>query len=208
VKKLRLGVPRALFYDSLEKESAELVAAATQDLGRLAGGVRDVQLPAMKASAELTFFPEAYVRIITAEAYAFHQEMLRQHPERYHPGTRKSIEGGAGVSAADYIRARNEMDRLRAESAKLFAEADLLITPTAPGAAFEFGKGDLIFLRNTAPWNLLGLPTVSIPCGFTRQGMPVGLQITGAAGTDYAVLALASSYQGTTDWHTRQPAIS
>jgi Asp-tRNA(Asn)/Glu-tRNA(Gln) amidotransferase A subunit family amidase len=99
------------------------------------------------------------------------------------------------------------MDLLRANP-MLFGEADLLITPTAPGAAFPFGKGSLVFLRNTAPWNLLGLPTISIPCGFTTEGLPIGVQITGPAGRDDAVLALAIAYQSATDWHTRHPQLS
>jgi aspartyl-tRNA(Asn)/glutamyl-tRNA(Gln) amidotransferase subunit A len=163
-------------------------------------------LPPLAPSKDLPVLPETYIRIIGAEAYAFHQEMLKAHPDRYNAGTRKSIEGGAATSAADYIRARQEMQRLRAESARLFSDADLLITPTAPGAAFEFGERRLVFLRNTAPWNLLGLPSISIPCGFTTGRLPIGLQITGAAGRDDAVLALAAAYQKTTDWHTRRPA--
>src|SRR5688572_30189341 len=99
------------------------------------------------------------------------------------------------------------MDRLRAASGEMFSDVDLLITPTAPGAAFPFGERRLVYLRNTAPWNLLGLPTVSIPCGFTPDGLPVGLQITGAAGRDDAVLALAAAYQQTTDWHARRPPV-
>jgi len=207
VKTLRLGVPRAVFYEDIEPEVEKAIATATQALTKLTAGVRNVVLPPLPPSKDLPVLPETYIRIIGAEAYAFHQEMLKAHPDRYNPGTRKSIENGAATSAADYIRARQEMQRLRAQSTKLFSDAGLLITPTAPGAAFEFGKGRLIFLRNTAPWNLLGLPSISIPCGFTAEGLPIGMQITGAAGRDDTVLALAEAYQKTTDWHTRRPAV-
>ena len=74
----------------------------------------------------------------------------------------------------------------------MFPNVDLLLTPTTPGPAFPLGKpGSLLFLRNTALWNLFGLPSVSVPCGFTKSGLPIGLQITGRAGADSLVLAAA-----------------
>jgi aspartyl-tRNA(Asn)/glutamyl-tRNA(Gln) amidotransferase subunit A len=158
-------------------------------------------------SSGLTFFPDAYVKIITAEAYAFHEDMVKRDPELYHPGTRKSIEGGATVTTPQYIQAHRQMQQLRAKSTRLFENADLLITPAAPGPAFPFGSGDLVFLRNAAYWNLYGLPSISIPCGFSTDGLPLGLQITGPAGRDDAVLSLASAYQQVTDWHTRRPRV-
>jgi len=84
------------------------------------------------------------------------------------------------------------MDLLRRGSGRLFAEADVLVTPAAPAPAFELGKpAGLVFLRNCAPWNLYGLPSISIPCGFSSEGLPVGLQLTGRAGDDALLLALA-----------------
>jgi aspartyl-tRNA(Asn)/glutamyl-tRNA(Gln) amidotransferase subunit A len=205
VKALRVGVPRAVFYDDLDPEMAAAVASATKTLGGLTAGARDVVLPVLPTATDAPIFPETYLRIIAAEAYAFHRDMLRMHADRYHAGTRRSIEMGAPVTAADYIHAKRELERLRADSRRWFADADVLVTPTAPGPAFAFGKGRLVFLRNTAPWNLLGLPTISIPCGFTRAGLPIGVQITGAMGRDDAVLAAAAAYQQATDWHLRHP---
>jgi aspartyl-tRNA(Asn)/glutamyl-tRNA(Gln) amidotransferase subunit A len=90
----------------------------------------------------------------------------------------------------------------------MFENADLLITPAAPGPAFKFGSGDLVFLRNAAYWNLYGLPSISIPCGFTTDGLSLGLQITGPAGRDDIVLSLAAAYQQVTDRHTRRPPLA
>jgi aspartyl-tRNA(Asn)/glutamyl-tRNA(Gln) amidotransferase subunit A len=99
------------------------------------------------------------------------------------------------------------MERLRATATSiLFKDVDLLITPTAPGPAFKLGsQPSLVFLRNTAPWNLYGLPTISIPCGFSQTGLPVGLQITGAPGREDTVLSLAARFQDETDFHRRPP---
>jgi aspartyl-tRNA(Asn)/glutamyl-tRNA(Gln) amidotransferase subunit A len=206
VRKLRLGVPRALFYDGLDSEVSRAMDTALETLGRLTAGVRDVTLPALPESPNVPPLPLPYIRIIGPEAYAFHERMLRDHPERYHAGTRASLQGAAGVTASEYILARREMDRLRKDVARHFEQVDLLITPTSPGPAFELGsRPGLVFLRNTAPWNLYGLPTISIPCGFTPNTLPIGLQITGAAGRDDLVLALAAAYDQATDWHTRHP---
>lgn len=206
VKGLRLGVPRRPYFEKLHPEVDGAVAAAIRDLAAITAGARDVDLPALPPFPDMPDLPLAYSVVIVAEAYAFHEEMLKRSPDRYHPGTRRSIESGAAMSAAEYIRARRELERLRAGSGRLFAEADVLITPTAPGPAFELGsRPGLVFLRNTAPWNLYGLPSISIPCGFSKGGLPVGLQITGPAGRDDVVFGVAAAYQGVTDWHTRRP---
>ena len=206
VQGLRLGIPRFTFFDGLDAEVEEATGSSIRTLAALTSGVKDVRMPPLPVSKVVPDLPETYIRIIAAEAYAFHEQMARKDPNLYNPGTLKSIRMGAPVTAAEYIRARREMDRLRADPG-LFADVDLVITPTAPGPAFLFGEGRLVFLRNTAPWNLLGLPAISIPCGFTKAGLPIGLQITGPAGRDDAVLALAAAYQNTTDWHKRQPTL-
>ncbi|MCW5966705.1 MAG: amidase [Bryobacterales bacterium] len=207
-KRLRIGVPRELFWDHLQPAVERAVTAAGAILRRICGGVRDLRIPALPLS-EGTPLPEAYSRVIFSEAYAFHREMLLRNPEGYHPGTRASIEMGKPIDAATYILARREMERLRANAAAtLFRDADLLLTPTAPGVAFPLGSNpDLVFLRNTAPWNLYGLPTVSIPCGFSESGMPIGLQLTGKPDADATVLSAAAAFQQETDFHAKRPAL-
>lgn len=208
LRSLRLGVPRATYYDRLDAEVAQAVTAALKVLEPLTAGVQEVRLPALTPAPEALEFPLSYLRVIKAEAYAFHEDTLKRQPGRYHEVTRRSIEGGAGISAADYIRARREMETLRAQAGRLFAQAELLITPAAPAPAFELGKpAELIFLRNAAPWNLYGLPSISIPCGFTAAGLPVGLQITGPPAREDLVLALAGAYQQATAWHTKRPPL-
>lgn len=201
LNRVRVGVPRETYYDGLDPEVERAVRAAAEGLGG-----REVKLPALPRAAGWPDLPADYAAVISAEAYTFHEQMLAAHPERYHAGTRAILQGGATVTAAAYIRARREMERLRAGSGRLFESADVLVTPTAPGPAFELGKpASLVYLRNCAPWNLYGLPAVSVPCGFTRTGLPIGLQITGRAGQDELVLAVAAGYQARTDWHLKHP---
>jgi len=207
VKDLRLGLVRVPYWQQIDSDVERAMNAAVDTMSRFSREVRDVQLPMLPTHAE-TPLPKTYSTVIFAEAYAFHREMLARHPDRYHAGTRASIELGKPFSAAEYILERREMERLRATaSALLFKDVDALITPTAPGPAFKLGsQPSLVFLRNTAPWNLYGLPTISIPCGFSKSGLPIGLQITGGPDRDSTVLSLAVAFQAETDFHRRRPS--
>jgi aspartyl-tRNA(Asn)/glutamyl-tRNA(Gln) amidotransferase subunit A len=208
VSTLRVGAPRAMFYEGLDAEVERIVAEALKTFGGVTTGVRDVTLPPLPASPEAPDLPLTYVHIIAAEARTFHQDMLKRSPASYHPRTHKTLGLSPGITTEDYIRARLDLDHRRANSAALFDGIELLVTPAAPGPAFELGSpAGLVFLRNSAPWNLYGLPSVAIPCGFTKAGLPVGLQITGPAGSDHTVLAAAATYQEATGWHRRQPEL-
>jgi aspartyl-tRNA(Asn)/glutamyl-tRNA(Gln) amidotransferase subunit A len=152
-----------------------------------------------------------------AEAYAFHKPYFTKAPELYQSQTRQRIARGATVTAAAYIEARRELDRLRRTVGSSFSSVDLLITPTSPRLQMTIEEGAIpdvpppgvpsLALRNTQPFDIFGLPTISIPCGFTRDGMPIGLQIAGPRFGESHVLALAHAYQQVTDWHTRRPPV-
>jgi aspartyl-tRNA(Asn)/glutamyl-tRNA(Gln) amidotransferase subunit A len=204
VSGLRLGIPRALFYDQLDAEIAAATDKALEVLGKLTAGARDVRLP-----------PLENLPVLAAEAYAYHLPYLSKTPELYQPFTRARLEGGAKITAAAYIQGRRELDRLRRAVVETFATTDLLITPTTPGppATIESAKldtppvGVTSTLRNTSPFDIYGLPTISIPCGFTSSGLPIGIQISGPHFGESQVLALAHAYEQATDWHTRRPAL-
>ncbi len=208
VKTLRLGVPKRVFYDDLEPVMTSAMDAALRQLGQLTAGVEDIRLPEFAVNPEAANMPVLTGILIAAEAHAFHRQMLAGSPGLYSPGIRQSIENGASIATADYIHARRAVAEARATIAAAFGPADLLITPAAPGPAFPLGKPvTLIWLRNSAPWNLYGLPTIAVPCGFTSEGLPLGMQITGKPGREDQVLALAQAWQQATDWHQRRPAV-
>lgn len=207
-KQLRLGVPRANFWDQVDPQVERAVRDAAKELGRLAAGIDEVSFPAMPPSPGWPDLPLCYSHVISAEAYTYHQEMLKRSPDRYHAGTRRTLEGGASVAAPDYIRSRMEMDRLRSDSSRAFGGADVLVTPVSPGAAFELGSSpSLAYLRNSAPWNVYGLPAISIPCGFSAEGLPIGVQLIARTGQDETLLALCEAYQRVTGWHAKHPPI-
>jgi aspartyl-tRNA(Asn)/glutamyl-tRNA(Gln) amidotransferase subunit A len=115
------------------------------------------------------------------------------------------------VTTPAYIQARRELDQIRRTIGNIFSSVDLLVTPTTPilPITIEEAKNkpeDWRSIRNTSPFNIYGLPGISIPCGFSRSGLPIGLQICGPYLGEPQILALAYAYEQETDWHTRRPA--
>ena len=180
VSDLRLGLAHVPYWQGIDGDVQKAMMQAVHVMKRVTKEVRDAQLPTLPTSSESPL-PKTYSTVIFSEAYAFHREMLARHPERYHPGTRASIELGKPISAAEYIVERREMERLRATAAALvFKDFDLLITPTAPGPAFKLGSQPrLVFLRNTAPWNCYGLPPFPFPAGSVRAVCQLDCRLLG-----------------------------
>jgi aspartyl-tRNA(Asn)/glutamyl-tRNA(Gln) amidotransferase subunit A len=207
VSTLRLGIPRSVFYENLDPQIEQAVNAALQVLGRLTASTRDVELP-----------PYQTLPVVGAEAYAFHAQYLMKTPQLYQPMTRRRLEAGSAVTAAAYIEGRRELDRLRRAVGTVFSTVDLLITPTTPILPSTVQEsindpgtppagGVALSLRNTQPFDIYGLPSISIPCGFTRSGLPIGLEISGPHLGEPVVLALAHAYEQATDWHRRTPSL-
>jgi len=200
VSKLRLGVPRKLFFEGLDLEVEAAVEEALAVLRKLTASMRDVTLPAVPSAAA----------VWGPEIYAYHAQWIAATPEKYQPQTRMAIQRSAGSKADAYARAVRDVANARREIRKPFAEVDLLITPTMPtppgtieqAQASNNGSG-----RNTSPFDVFGLPTISIPCGFSSLGLPIGLQISGAPWAESTVLALAHAYEQATHWHTRRPKL-
>jgi aspartyl-tRNA(Asn)/glutamyl-tRNA(Gln) amidotransferase subunit A len=201
-KALRVGVPRAHFYDDLDDEVRAAVERALAVIGALVAEVRDVQI---EVSSDRT--------VQAAESFAYHAENVARTPELYQPETLRRIRSGEKISAAEYIQRRRELDEERRRAHDFFAGVDLLVTPTMPipAPAIAHLKRDpaalrpaeLALLRNTRPFNVWGLPAISVPCGFTKGGLPIGLQIAGPYWREDLVLQLAHAYERRTEWHTR-----
>jgi aspartyl-tRNA(Asn)/glutamyl-tRNA(Gln) amidotransferase subunit A len=210
ISTLRVGVAREFFFEDLDKEIEAAVSDSLQVLQSLTAGVRDVALP---ASTQETL--RAAVR--AAEAYAYHATYLEKSAALYQAETLKRLRGGADIKAAAYIHGKREVDLTRRTVGKIFEEVDVVVTPTTavlPPLLRDVTKdveASIAFsgrsIRNTSPFNVYGLPTISIPCGFTRLGLPIGLQISGPPEKDAIVLRLAHAYQQETDWHARRPSV-
>jgi aspartyl-tRNA(Asn)/glutamyl-tRNA(Gln) amidotransferase subunit A len=198
--KLRVGVARMPFFDNLNPEVAKAVEAAIDVLKTLTARVVDVEVP---SSGNI-------VDVWNPEIYAYHQPWITKTPELYQEATRNLIQGAAKTSSVTYAQARHQVDVVRREIRRVFTTVDVLVTPTQRGVAQPIagppagggGPGGLI---NTAAFDIYGLPTISVPCGFSSAGLPIGLQISGDHFAETTVLALAHAYEQSTDWHKRRP---
>jgi len=204
--KLRLGVTRTPYWEELDDDVAAAAEAAVQVLRGLGAESKEVSLPQA---------PD--FRILLAEAYAYHQPFLGDpaNHAKYDPVTLQRLLAAGEIPARDYIRVSRELVLARRAIAQVFREVDLLVMPTAPGLPETIANavnpaeasGAEPSVRNTAPFNLFGIPTVSVPCGVSRGGLPIGLQISGPRLGEVAVLALAHAYEQATAWHTSKPEV-
>lgn len=204
---LRVGVPRAFFFDDLHPEIADAIEKAIDVFRRLHAEIRDVKL---EVSNDRT--------LTSAEAYAYHKPFVERSPELYQPATLARIQSGASISADDVLRASHDLQASRETIRKVFDEVDVLLTPTIPippPVIADLQKHpdslrpqELIMLRNTRPFNVWGVPTISIPCGFTQDGLPIGLQLAAAPGHGVVLLQAAYAYEQATEWHKKRPALA
>jgi aspartyl-tRNA(Asn)/glutamyl-tRNA(Gln) amidotransferase subunit A len=203
---LRMGVPRSYFFASRDENIGRALDEALNVLRQLGCQEREIYVD---VNIDRT--------LQAAEAYAFHRESVTMTPELYQAETVRRIWSGAKYTPEQIQRAREDLEQERHEIAKTFDEVDVIVTPTTPIAApsVEDLKTDpqllrpkeLILLRNTRPFNVWGIPAISVPCGFTKAGLPIGLQIAAAAGRDDLVLEVAHAYEQATEWHKRRPTL-
>lgn len=205
VRPLRIGIPRSPFFEQLDPEIEAAVNRAIEVLVGLTGPTRDVGIT----------WPETYA-LLDAETYEYHAPLLADAAKRalYDPVTLQRVMGGSSVPAQVYIEQRRHMTIARNTVGEVFRDVDVLVLPICmvmPATveavlANPANEGSLI--RNTLPFNVLGVPAISVPCGFTRAGLPIGLQIAGPPLGEAQVLALAHAYEQATDWHRREPPLA
>lgn len=205
VSGLRLATPRE-FWEELDPEVAAAVDAAIAVLRRITSGTKEISI---STDSDRT--------VVRCEPWVYHQKYLPAHENEYDPETLRRIRSGSDVSASSYIEKYRELLHQRREILHIFEQVDLVLTPTSPVLPLSFAElkerpeelrsRELIMLRNTRPWNIYGLPAISIPCGFSASGLPIGLQIIGAPGSEGTVMSLAYAYETQTDWHKRRPQI-
>ena len=208
--KLRLGVARDFFFAGLGPEMETAIDTALSVLAKMSGGLRDVVI-AGSAAERLRGTVRA------AEAYAYHADFVAKSPELYQPETLSRIRTGAAITTSAYIEGRRELAHIRRIIDPVFQSVDVIITPTTSVAPLTIAQLNTDVntaielatpaIRNTSPFDVYGWPTISVPCGFTRSGLPIGLQISAPLGGDAVVLQLAHAYEQATEWHTRRPRI-
>lgn len=220
VAQFRLGISPQ-FYDGLEPGVADAMDAATVVLVKMTKGAKEIELPSILgtgANSEGGVYREelgnAFVRAETETADTGGGAAAGG------AGGGAGGRGGGGSRAVDYIREWRALRLVRRTvDDEVFRkqEVDLIVTPTLREVAWsieeELTRAANARARNPKPGNTralddYGLPTITVPCGFSRTGMPIGLQISGANWREADVLALAHAYQQATDWHTRRPPLT
>jgi len=208
VRALRIGVPRQQYFDERDPEVMPLVEEGILILEKLSAGKRDVELPsAIDVSTSL----------VQAEAYAYHANWFTRSPNLYQPNLRRYLERASKVSGHDYAVSLHEVHRLRREVAKVFENVDIIVTPgrkRLPAKIEDVVKNlasDAIpppDIGVTQQFSVFGLPAMSVPCGFTKAGLPVAIQIVGPHWGEARVLALGHAFEQATEWHKRRPVIN
>ncbi len=209
---LRVGMLRASFLDSSGPEPRAAIETASATLASLGATVTDANC------STATLALGATGAVIGAEAFAYHREWLMTRWAEYSPTIRERLAVGAFFSGADYVDAMRARTMMRAEVDGLLSTVDVLLAPATPIAATPVGVDTVtlngesqgvrpLLLRYTRFFNATGHPAASIPCGFTQNGLPIGLQIIGRRFDEATVLRVADAYQRATEWHLRRPPI-
>jgi aspartyl-tRNA(Asn)/glutamyl-tRNA(Gln) amidotransferase subunit A len=204
---VRIGVPHNYFFTApeLEAEVKAAVLAAIDTMRDAGATIVEVDLPYTESAA-------AAQRVtINGEAYAYHERDLRERPELYGMHTRLRLLHGILYSAPDFVQAQRVRSVVRDAWTAAIRTVDVLITPTTPTLAPTFADFDGTKVdmspNLTGVWNLVGFPALSIGCGFSESGLPIGMQIIGAPFAEPTVFRVGDAYQRITDWHTRVPDV-
>lgn len=206
IKQLRIGIPRAPYFDLLDEDVAKAVEAAISAISGMTASIKDVTLPSVRGARS------------GGELYAYHEEYFGRAGALYQIPTRRAITGDKEAKAADYIRSSWKLQLLRRTIDDAFSSqnVDLMVLPTrrrtprTVDAAIKREGSDKPRnpeLENPGNFNAFGIPALSLPCGFTSSGMPIGLMIVGPNFSEGRVLALAHAFEQSTDWHKRKAPI-
>lgn len=211
VKGLTIGVCRNHFFDGLQDDVAAATEAAIDDLAKAGAKVVEFRVPLLE------FGLGAIFAIELSSSTAYHDASLRAgRVEHFEPDVRTLVEMGRLVTGADYLKAEQYRMALMDEFRKVFAKVDVIVGPTTPITAWKRGEWTVQVAgqpesvlaaswRFTYPYNLTGLPAISVPSGFDRDGLPIGLQIAARPFDEPMVLRVAHAYERRHDWKNRLP---
>jgi aspartyl-tRNA(Asn)/glutamyl-tRNA(Gln) amidotransferase subunit A len=220
VSGLRLGIPRTPFFDRLDDETSKAVEEALAVLAKLTKSTKDVQLPSSSAISKTS---------LDGELEAFHMQLFRKDAGKYSLGPRRRLENlqktmndnsseACSSKVVDYVLARWELARMRRTIDDAFSDFDLVALPTdrilprtiadALNREEEPRPREPEETNNNFFFNVFGIPAITVPCGFSASGLPIGLMIAGPRFSEGKIFALASAYEKATEWHTRRPKLN
>jgi aspartyl-tRNA(Asn)/glutamyl-tRNA(Gln) amidotransferase subunit A len=206
VKGLRVGVPDSFFFDALDPEVEAAVRTAIKTLEAEGAAIVPISLPRIEE------IPSAVTALMLPEPLAYHQKWLNERPDDYGESVRFRLELATTVPAVTYVQAQRFREVVVREwREQVFSKVDVLACPTTPIPAPPIEEGQLSttfnLIRLTNPLNFMGAPCVSVPCGFSEGGLPIGLQIVGRWFDEATVLRVGHAYEQATEWHRRRPPV-
>ena len=231
VKKLKIGVPMEFFAEGLDPEVEQAVRAAIEELKSLGGQIKEIQLPrtdaavavyyviaTAEASSNLARYDGVKFGLRAKETKDLLDLYMKTRQEGFGPEVKRRIMLGtyalsAGYYDAYYGKAQAVRTLIRQDFHEAFKEVDLIATPVTPTPAFKLGEKSenplQMYLSDiyTISVNLAGLPAISVPCGFSKGGLPIGLQLIGRAFEEETLLRAAHAYEQSTQWHLKKPVV-
>ena len=206
VRGWRIALAEDDFFNKADDQVLAAVKKAAEVFASLGAKIEIVQFEGAYEAAKNNGL------MVTSDAAAFHRERLKEEADKFGVDIRQRLETGAAYSSSEYSTARRSQTVLRRKFTEFFREYDLLLTATTPIAAPPLEGPDAVqqaatLTRFTAPFNFTGLPAISVPCGFTDQGLPVGLQLVTRPWGEVALLRATQAFESATEWHLRHPEI-
>ena len=213
IEGLKAGIPRSEFFSKLQPEVRTAIEHAADSIERLGANVIEVDVPGDDEALSIL------IDILGPEASAYHRKWMAERPDEYFVPVLRQLESGLKVSAVDYIVALERRQHFAEAYLEAIEHIDFLLTPTVPVTAPRIGERtvpvngidentqNLLTLLNR-PFNLSRMPSVSVPCGFDKDGLPIGLQIAGKPFDEKTILRVAFAYEQATDWHDRHPSVT
>jgi aspartyl-tRNA(Asn)/glutamyl-tRNA(Gln) amidotransferase subunit A len=208
IKGLRIGVPRAGWFDEslgVEPATEALFNQALKTLEELGATIIEID------GKPFSIARKANQTILVCEAYAYHEKRLQEVSEKFGSSVRRRMLEGAFLSAADYITAQRARSVLNEQIRQNFSRVDVFATPSAPRPPDAFATLDPneqnLRPSFTNPFNLTGLPAISVPCGFTKENLPAGLQIVARSFDEATSFRVAHQYEQVTSWHKQRPML-
>lgn len=205
IKGLHAALAAGQYIEDIDAQVLSTVKQAVETIKQLGMDVQEVEMNWLREAAM------ANGVMTPADGAAYHRERLAERPEWFGADVRQRLEMGRAFTSTEYSLARRTQAEMRRRMELVFAQYELLILPTTPTPAPLIEGNDAVeqarrLTRFTAPFNLTGLPAISIPCGFSSEGLPVGLQIVGPAWNEARILRAAHAYEQQTDWRNRRSA--
>jgi aspartyl-tRNA(Asn)/glutamyl-tRNA(Gln) amidotransferase subunit A len=204
-RKIALGVGK--YIEAADSEVLDAVRETAKIFEALGCKVQEVNVDWMREAAL------ANATMTRSDGAAVHRDRLRDHPEMFGEDVLRRLQEGVKTTSTEYALARRVQTEVKKRCETFFDLYNFLIVPSTPIAAPTIEGNDAVeqaarLTRFTAPFNLTGLPAISVPCGFTKDGLPIGLQIVSRAWSDAKVLNAAYAYEQATEWHKKKPELN